>query len=124
MVAGVTIVNIPKLEKRFDFSPADTSFILAGNNIAFCAFILFVAYFGERYNKARFTAIGGAIFGLGALMYALPHFTTEIYELPDNRFKRKVVIILFLLVFFNSVHLRSSENKFQPQLIASLLADT
>ena len=91
MVAGVTIVNSGDIQTRFDLEKSDSDFIASGANIAFCVLVIFVAYFGERWNKAVAISISCGIFGIGAFIYVLPHFTTNVYELAPDRFQCNIL---------------------------------
>ena len=87
MLAGVTVVNAPDIESRFNLEKSDSVFIASGAKIAFCVLVVFVAFFGERWSKARAIAVSCGIFGLGAFVYALSHFTTGLFELAPDRFQ-------------------------------------
>ena len=46
---------------------------------AMCA-LIFVTYYGDRGSKPRYLGIGAFFFGVGSLVFSLPHFLTEKYN--------------------------------------------
>jgi len=61
MVAGVSTVNSSDIETRFDLEKSDLAVTASGTNIGFCVFVMFVAYFGGKWNKAKSIAISCGI---------------------------------------------------------------
>ena len=84
MIGGISNTNIAALERRFGLDSSESAFIIVSYDIAFCVVTLFVTYFGAQSNIPRLIAVGASLFGLGALIYALPHFTTPLYDFGNE----------------------------------------
>ncbi|XP_076801290.1 solute carrier organic anion transporter family member 4C1-like isoform X2 [Clavelina lepadiformis] len=80
MVGGITNTNIAALERRFGLDSSQSAIIVVSYDIAFCILTVFVTYFGARSHVPRLIAAGAILFGAGALVYAIPHFTTDLYN--------------------------------------------
>uniref|UniRef100_F7ACE2 Solute carrier organic anion transporter family member n=1 Tax=Ciona intestinalis TaxID=7719 RepID=F7ACE2_CIOIN len=78
--AGITNINVSTLETRFSLDSAESALIVICFDISFCVVTVFVTYFGATANRPRIVGIGSAIFGLGSLVYALPHFISPLYD--------------------------------------------
>nr|XP_026695031.1 solute carrier organic anion transporter family member 4C1-like [Ciona intestinalis] len=83
MIGGITNTNISTLERRFGLSSSQSALVVVAYDAAFCVLTVFVTYFGATSNRPRIVGFGSAIFGLGALVYALPHFISPLYEFGD-----------------------------------------
>jgi len=77
-------VNVYALERRFMLSEIQSAMVTISYDIAFCIATLFVSFWGMDRNKPKLIAIGAGIFGLGNLIYSLPHFTTGNYNIVDG----------------------------------------
>ena len=84
MIGGVSNTNIAALERRFGLDSSESAFIIVSYDIAFCVVTVFVTYFGAHSHIPRLVSLGAAVFGLGAFIYALPHFTTPLYDFGDE----------------------------------------
>lgn len=80
IVNGVINVIIPALEKRYKLSSSKSALISSSND--FGAFLLYTigGYFGEQTFKPRFMASGIYLMSLGCLIFALPQFTSDLYQ--------------------------------------------
>lgn len=79
-VTGLVYVVITTIERRFNLNSLKSGIIASMYDIASMVVMLFVTYFGERSNKPVWIGSGAIIFGLGSLLFALPHFTTGLYN--------------------------------------------
>uniref|UniRef100_H2YZB1 Solute carrier organic anion transporter family member n=1 Tax=Ciona savignyi TaxID=51511 RepID=H2YZB1_CIOSA len=82
--AGIVNINVSTLERRFSLDSAQSAFIVISYDISFCFVTVVLTYFGATANRPRLVGIGSAIFGVGALVYSLPHFLSPIYQYGDN----------------------------------------
>ena len=80
LVNGFINVSISSLEKRFGFKSSETGVMSVGYDIAFCCFTVFLTYFAARSHRPRIVGIGIFVFGLGAMTFWIPHYTTPLYE--------------------------------------------
>ena len=84
LVNGFINVSISSLEKRFGFRSSETGVVSVGYDIAFCCLTVFLTYFASRSHRPRIVGTGIFILGVGALIFWLPHFTTDEYELTGG----------------------------------------
>ena len=84
---GFVNVGISSLEKRFGFSSSETGIMAISYDIAFSCITVFVTYFGTRFHRPRIVGIGAFVMGVGAMVFWLPHFTTEEYQYSSNKFE-------------------------------------
>jgi organic anion transporter 4A len=80
VINGVLNVSISSLEKRFDLKSTDTGIIVSSYDIASLLSLIPVTYFGGIGNKPRWLGFGIIIMGLGSFVFAIPHFTTGLYQ--------------------------------------------
>ena len=80
IVNGLLNVSITSIEKRFDIESADAGLIASCYDIAAVICLIPVGYFGGHGSKPRWLGFGALIMGVGAFVFALPHFTTGLYE--------------------------------------------
>ena len=103
-VNGLIYVVTSTLEKRFNLTSTRSGFISSCYDIAVLIVILFVTYFGERSHKPRIMGTGALIFGLGSLLFTLPHYLTGYYaprlvcEQRKLKYKGPELLILSLFV--------------------------
>ena len=83
IVNGFVNVGITSLEKRFDIESTDAGLIASCYDIATVICLIPVGYFGGHGSKPRWLGFGALIMGVGAFIFALPHFTTGLYELVE-----------------------------------------
>uniref|UniRef100_H2Z040 Kazal-like domain-containing protein n=1 Tax=Ciona savignyi TaxID=51511 RepID=H2Z040_CIOSA len=79
---------ISTLERRFGLSSSQSALVVVSYDVAFCILTAFVTYFGATANRPRLVGIGSAIFGIGAFVYALPHFLSPLYKFGDSTLTR------------------------------------
>lgn len=63
IVSGITSINLPALEKRFQLSSKDLGLIAASNDISAILLVSFVSFFGEFGNKIKWLGYGMLITG-------------------------------------------------------------
>ncbi|XP_070533588.1 solute carrier organic anion transporter family member 4C1-like [Ptychodera flava] len=94
VVNGFVYVSITSLEKRFELSSTLSGLIASSYDIAAAILVLFVSYFGAVGNKPRYLATGCVVMGIGSLIFALPHFTTGLYEYERSTFSETCTLDL------------------------------
>ena len=63
VVSGMTNINLPALEKRFQLSSKDLGLIAASNDISGILLVSFVSFYGEFGNKIKWLGYGMLITG-------------------------------------------------------------
>ena len=63
-VNGITAINLPTLEKRFQLNSKDLGIIAASNDISAIVLVCFVSFYGEFGNKIRWLGYGTLVTGL------------------------------------------------------------
>lgn len=81
---GLVNVGISTIEKRYELNSSLTGIISAGYDISFCVLCLFISFYGERGHKPRWLALAAFLIGLGALVFAVPHFASGVYVYGDK----------------------------------------
>lgn len=71
---------ISSLEKRYKFSSTAASIIIAVFDVAVVVCGIFISYFGEKGHKPRLLGTAFVIQGIGAFVFALPHFIFGKYQ--------------------------------------------
>nr|XP_039272294.1 solute carrier organic anion transporter family member 4C1-like [Styela clava] len=84
LLNGIFNVIITTLEQRFGFTSSETGLIAVSYDIGYWIFVLFVTYYANRGHRPKMLAIGSIFLGTGALLFAVPHFTTSLYEYGDS----------------------------------------
>ncbi|XP_077990558.1 solute carrier organic anion transporter family member 4C1-like [Glandiceps talaboti] len=80
MINGFVVINLSTIETRFGISSTMAGFLFSAYDLTVVVLILFVSYFGATRNKAKMLGIGAVIMGCGSLLWAIPHFTTGLYQ--------------------------------------------
>ena len=62
-VNGITSINIPAIEKRFQLSSKDLGIIAASNDISAIVLVCFVSFYGGFGNKIKWLGYGAVITG-------------------------------------------------------------
>jgi len=104
---GLLNLNVTPLEKRFGLTSTQSSLIVVGYDIGFFVMTLFISYYGMNASRPKMVAVGATVFGLGCLLYSLPHFVTENYSfgatgLQGEEFKGKTGYFVCVNVNTNS----------------------
>lgn len=79
-VNGITAINLPTLEKRFQLNSKDLGIIAASNDISAIVLVCFVSFYGEFGNKIRWLGYGTLVTGIGCFVFFLPHALTSPYK--------------------------------------------
>ncbi|XP_044517096.1 solute carrier organic anion transporter family member 4A1 [Gracilinanus agilis] len=79
-VNGFINTVITSIERRYDLHSYQSGLIASSYDIAACACLTFVSYFGGTGHKPRWLGWGVLVMGLGSIVFALPQFTTGHYE--------------------------------------------
>lgn len=69
------------IEKRFQLRSSQSGLFFTTNDIVGLCLVLFVTYFGQKGNRPRILSILYMLYGVGALLCAVPHF---LYEMPTS----------------------------------------
>ncbi|XP_067410215.1 solute carrier organic anion transporter family member 4A1 [Emydura macquarii macquarii] len=85
IVNGFINTVITSIERRFDLRSYHSGLIASSYDIAACICLTFVSYFGGNGHKPQWLGWGALIMGVGSLVFALPHFTTNQYEVPFSK---------------------------------------
>ncbi|XP_071502429.1 solute carrier organic anion transporter family member 4C1-like [Diadema antillarum] len=80
LVTGFVTSTLTSIERRFQLRSRDLGIIISSFDVTSIILVLFVTFVGGRGNKPRWLGTGCIIIGAGALIYALPHFTTGNYR--------------------------------------------
>eukprot|EP00057_Strongylocentrotus_purpuratus_P019729 XP_011674203.1 PREDICTED: solute carrier organic anion transporter family member 4A1 [Strongylocentrotus purpuratus] len=86
-VNGLVYVVITTLERRFGFTSVRSGFISSSYDFTVMVIIIFVTYFGEKAHKPIWLGIGAGIFGIGSIIFTLPHFLTGDYVYQNSDFE-------------------------------------
>lgn len=81
---GIFYVILSTLEKRFLLTSGESGSINSVYNISYLIFGLFVTFYANRAHRPKMLSVGSAILGLGCLIFALPHYTTPLYDYGQN----------------------------------------
>ena len=63
IVNGLTVVNLPTIEKEFGISSKAVGSIVAGNDASALLFVGAISFFGTKGHKPKWTGIGVLITG-------------------------------------------------------------
>ncbi|XP_074867521.1 solute carrier organic anion transporter family member 4A1 [Carettochelys insculpta] len=80
IVNGFINTVITSIERRFDLRSYQSGLIASSYDIAACVCLTFVSYFGDSGHKPHWLGWGVLVMGVGSIVFALPHFTTGLYE--------------------------------------------
>ncbi|XP_061113706.1 solute carrier organic anion transporter family member 4A1 isoform X1 [Conger conger] len=80
IVNGFINTVVTSIERRFDLRSYQTGLIASSYDIAACICLTFVSYFGGTGHKPKWLGWGVLIMALGSLVFALPHFITQPYQ--------------------------------------------
>ena len=83
-MVGFEPVVISSLERRYRFSSLSASFIISVFDFAVVICGILISYFGEKGHKPRWIGIAFCIQGIGAFIFALPHFIFGKYQVGSN----------------------------------------
>lgn len=86
IINGFINTVVTSIERRFDLRSYQAGLIASSYDIAACVCLAFVSYFGGTGHKPHWLGWGVLIMAVGSLVFALPHFTTPLYQvsLPEQ----------------------------------------
>jgi len=84
IVNGFVSVVITSIERRFDMASTETGMIASFYDIAAVFCLIPVSYYGGFGRKPRYVGTGILMLGIGSLLFALPHFTTGLYNYKEH----------------------------------------
>ena len=77
---GLFPIGITSIEKRFGFESWMTGLLFTTYDIGFILSSLFVTYNLRNMGVPRIIAWALVLFSVGSLLFALPHFLTDLYQ--------------------------------------------
>jgi len=80
LVSGLLGSVVTTLEKRFDITSTQSSWIISTYDISALSMLLLVSYVGSKAHRPRWTAVGMLSIALGTIIFTLPHFITGEYK--------------------------------------------
>ncbi|XP_064480881.1 solute carrier organic anion transporter family member 4A1-like [Ornithodoros turicata] len=80
IVNGFVNVVITTIERRFQLRSSESGLIASGYDIASFLLLVPISYFGGTRSKPLFIGLGSLVLGLGALVFAMPHFVAPRYS--------------------------------------------
>ena len=101
---GYTNVIISTLERRFRLQSFQTGLIVVSYDFAYFLLCLFVTFYGNRGHRPKMLAISSMLFGLGCLLFCIPHFTTGNYQYGGNYSGEKLFNEIAVAIFPISFH--------------------
>lgn len=84
VVNGFTSVNLPTLEKRFEFTGKELGLIASSNEVSQIILVGFISYYGSYGNKVKWI-------GYGCLLAGKP-INNRSYQFPSN-----LTLIVYIL---------------------------
>ncbi|XP_033726916.1 solute carrier organic anion transporter family member 4A1-like [Pecten maximus] len=84
IVGGFTSVIISSVERRFQLSSTESGLISSFYDIASVLCLMPVSYFGGMGVKSRYLGVGMFTIGIGTILFCLPHFTTDLYQMSTD----------------------------------------
>lgn len=83
LVDGLIGVSISSIETRFDLSSSMAGAIPGVFEITGVPFMIILGYCSSVINRPRWMGIGMLLIGVSAIIFALPHFITDLYDWGD-----------------------------------------
>lgn len=80
LVSGLVGVTVSSIEKRFYLKSAEIGALPACEEVAAAITGFFASYYAGQRHKGRFLSFGALAAGIGAIIYALPHFFAGDYQ--------------------------------------------
>ncbi|XP_052832463.1 solute carrier organic anion transporter family member 4A1 [Octopus bimaculoides] len=102
---GLNSVNATSLERRFGLSSSNIGMIASVYDISAAIFGVLISYLCSRGHKPRCLGISILVMGLGSLVMALPHFTTDRYKMGSEN-----VLDQSVCLTGNNTHCRANTN--------------
>ena len=112
---GLFPIGITSIEKRFGFESWMTGLLFTTYDIGFILSSLFVTYNLRNMGVPRIIAWALVLFSVGSLLFALPHFLTDLYQYTST--DREGKFALFWIV--RGVN-RTARGGFGPKLSVTL----
>ena len=84
VVNGLVGVVLSTLERRFSLTSVQSSWIVSVYDVASVPFIIATIYIGARCHRPFWTGFGQFLVLVGTILFALPHFTTDLVDLGDT----------------------------------------
>lgn len=84
LVNGIFNVIITTLERRFRLQSSQTGLIAVSYDIGYWIVCLFVTFYANRGHRPRILGVGSIFLAIGCIIFAIPHFTTGVYEYDDS----------------------------------------
>lgn len=85
------ISQVNTIEKQFALSSTKSGYLVACNEIGYCAFILAGSYLANHVHVPRFLGIFIALYGMASILCCIPHFIYKTEPLPGASIERNNV---------------------------------
>ncbi|XP_038058054.1 solute carrier organic anion transporter family member 4A1-like [Patiria miniata] len=83
-VNGLVNSSMSSLERRFELSASQLGLLPSFYDVIAAFLLALVGYCGARGNRPRWLAAGLVSLAIGSFVFALPHFTTDLYQFTVN----------------------------------------
>lgn len=87
--------GIQSIERQFQIPSKKSGTLISASRVGYIPTILFLAYFGNKGNRAKWIGAGSLIITLGCLLAALPNFifpSKPVYTDLDSKFVLNAII--------------------------------
>lgn len=84
IVNGFVNVVITTIERRFQLRSSESGLVASGYDIASFLLLAPISYFGGTRSKPLFVGVGCVVLGLGAFVFAMPHFLVGPYSYSSS----------------------------------------
>jgi hypothetical protein len=84
LMAGYISGIVTNLEKRYDLSTTQISYILSSFDIMAIFAVFLVSYFGDQFNRAHVLGYGALTMAIGAQLFCVPQWIGEPYAGYDG----------------------------------------
>ena len=95
---GLFPIGITSIEKRFGFESWMTGLLFTTYDIGFILSSLFVTYNLRNMGVPRIIAWALVLFSIGSLLFALPHFLTDLYQYTNTDREGKFDLLKIMLL--------------------------
>lgn len=68
------VSQITTIEKQFALSSTKSGYLMACNDIGYCAFVLVASYLANRVHVPRFLGLSATLYGVSSILCCVPHF--------------------------------------------------
>ena len=87
LVSGYTSSIVTTLERRYNLWSRDLGIVISSYDATCMLAAIFVSYYGDRHNRARWIGRGAILMAVGAAVFTLPYFFGRPYA-PEASYNR------------------------------------